>query len=90
MHDLNRVAQLTAEEAMRVLLKNERHAEQSRWARFELELTKRVAEVTKKYSADLRKLQTDEEQVSLRLKEYERNAATTLNNAKQRQRIETE
>lgn len=90
MRDFNRVAQLSAEEAIRVLLKNERQAEQARWAKYELELTKRVAEVTAKYTAELQKLQTEKDQVSLRLKEYERNTSTALNNAKEQQRLQTE
>jgi hypothetical protein len=90
MRDINRVAQLSAEEAMRVLLKNERQAEQARWSKFELELTRRVAEVTTKYNAELQKLQTEKNQVALRLEEFERSASTTLKNAKDQERLETQ
>ena len=43
MKDYARVAQLSAEEAIRLLLAKEKHAEQGRWAKFEVELTKRLA-----------------------------------------------
>lgn len=46
MKDYARVAQLSAEEAIRLLLKNEKATEQARWAKFELELTRRVVSKT--------------------------------------------
>ena len=44
--DLARVAQLSAEETMRLLLEREKDGEQARWTKFDVELTKRLAEVT--------------------------------------------
>jgi hypothetical protein len=38
--DFTRVAQLSAEEAMRLVLTKEKESGQSRWAKFEVELTK--------------------------------------------------
>ena len=43
MKDFARVAQLSAEEAIRLILKKEKDAEQARWAKFEVELAKRRA-----------------------------------------------
>src|ERR1019366_3482302 len=90
MKDFARVAQLSAEEAIRILLKTEKESEQARWARFEVELTKRLAEVNAKNNAELQKLQTEKNEVSVRLKEFEKNSATTLCNAKQQERLTTE
>src|ERR1022692_3890528 len=69
MKDFARVAQLSAEEAIRILLKTEKESEQARWAKFEVELTKRLAEVNQKHNAELQKLQTEKNEVSVRLKE---------------------
>jgi hypothetical protein len=90
MKDFARVAQLSAEEAMRLLLQKEKQSEQARWAKFDVELTKRLAEVTAKHNAELQKLQTEKNEVSVRLKEFEKNSATTLDNAKQQERLTTE
>ena len=61
MKDHARVAQLSAEEAVRLLVANEKDAEQSRWSRFEAELAKRTSEVTSKHNAELQKLQAEKE-----------------------------
>jgi len=90
VRDFARVAQLTAEETMRLLLEKEKDAEQKRWSKFEVELTKRVAEVTQKYQAELKKLETEKEQISVRLKEFEKSSATTVANAKKESKLETE
>ena len=90
MKDFARVAQLSAEEAIRILLKNEKASEQARWAKFEVELTKRLAEVNGKHNAEIQKLQTEKNEVCVRLKQFESNTATTLSNAKQHERLTTE
>jgi K+/H+ antiporter YhaU regulatory subunit KhtT len=59
MKDFARVAQLSAEEAIRLILKKEKDAEQARWAKFDAELARRVAEVTGKHNAELQKLQAE-------------------------------
>jgi hypothetical protein len=85
MKDFARVAQLSAEEAIRILLKNEKESEQARWAKFDVELTKRLAEVNAKHNAEIRKLQTEKNEVSVRLKEFEKNSAIVVGNAKQQE-----
>src|ERR1017187_4052410 len=90
MKDFARVAQLSAEEAIRILLKTEKESEQARWAKFEVELTKRLAEVNQKHNAELQKLQKEKNEVSVRLKEFEKNSATVVSNAKQQERLTAE
>ena len=90
MKDFARVAQLSAEEAIRILLKTEKESEQARWAKFDVELTKRLAEVNAKHNAELQKLQGEKNEVSIRLKEFEKNSATVVSNAKQQERLTTE
>ena len=48
--DFARVAQLSAEEAFRLLQQKHNHDDQGAWARFEAELAKRVAEVKQRHS----------------------------------------
>ena len=64
MKDYARVAQLSAEEAIRLILKKEKDAEQGRWAKFEVELTKRLAEASDKHSAELQKLQAEKSEMA--------------------------
>jgi myosin heavy subunit len=90
MKDFARVAQLSAEEAIRILLRNEKESEQARWSKFDVELTKRLAEVNAKHSAELQKLQTEKNEVSIRLKQFESNSATVVSNAKQQERLTAE
>ena len=52
--DFARVAQLSAEEAFRLLQQKHHHDEQNVWARFETELTKRTAEIEQRYRDELR------------------------------------
>src|ERR1035437_4069677 len=80
MKDFARVAQLSAEEAIRLILKKEKDAEQGRWAKFEVELTKRLAEVTGKHNAELQKIQAEKSDLAARLKGIEKNASATLDN----------
>jgi len=62
--DFARVAQLSAEEAFRLLLQKHSHDEQNVWARFETELTKRTAEIEQCHRVELQTL-------GERLKEFE-------------------
>jgi hypothetical protein len=62
--DFARVAQLSAEEAFRLLLQKHHHDEQTGWARFETELTKRTAEIEQRHRDELQTL-------GGRLKEFE-------------------
>jgi hypothetical protein len=54
--DFARVAQLSAEEAFRLLLQKQNHDEQTVWGRFETELTKRTAEIERRHRDELQTL----------------------------------
>ena len=90
MKDHARVAQLSAEEAVRLLVARDKDAEQSRWARFESELARRTTEVTSKHNAELQKLQAEKSELAARLKSLEENASATLGNARQEERLVSE
>jgi hypothetical protein len=90
MKDFARVAQLSAEEAIRLILKKEKDAEQARWAKFDAELARRVAEVTGKHNAELQKIQVEKSDLAARLKGIEKNASATLDNARQEVRLAAE
>ena len=90
MKDFARVAQLSAEEAIRLILKKEKDAEQARWAKFDAELARRVAEVTGKHNAELQKIQSEKSEIAARLKESEKSASATLDNARQQERLAAE
>ena len=90
MKDFARVAQLSAEEAIRLLLAKEEHAEQGRWAKFEVELTKRLAEAAGKHNAELQRLQAEKSELAARLKGLEKSASATLDNARQEERLAAE
>lgn len=51
--DFARVAQLSAEEAFRLLLQKQEHAGQNDWARFEAELTKRTSDIAQRHKDEL-------------------------------------
>jgi len=90
MKDFARVAQLSAEEAIRLLVAKEKDGEQARWAKFDAELARRLAEATGNHSAELQKLRTEKEELVVRLEEYRKNASATLENAKQQERLAAE
>jgi hypothetical protein len=77
--DFARVAQLSAEEAIRLLLSKHKHEEQGQWARFEAELVKRTAEIAQGHRDELHALIT-------RTKELESAVRTT----EQQKALETE
>ncbi len=54
--DFARVAQLSAEEAIRLLLTKHKQDEQTVWARFETELTKRTAEISQRHKDEIHSL----------------------------------
>jgi hypothetical protein len=81
------VAQLSAEEAIRLVLAKEKDAEHARWAKFDAELARRVAEVTGKHSAELQKLQAEKSELAARLKGIEESASAALDNARQEERL---
>jgi hypothetical protein len=90
MKDYARVAQLSAEEAIRLILKNEKDAEQARWAKFDAELARRVAEAAGKHNAELQRLQAEKSELAARLKGLEKSASATLDNARQEERLAAE
>ena len=90
MKDFTRVAQLSAEEAIRLILKKEKDADQARWARFDAELARRAAEAAGKHNAELQKLQAEKSELAARLKGLEETASATLDNARQEERLAAE
>jgi hypothetical protein len=56
--DFARVAQLSAEEAFRLLLQKQEHTVQNDWARFEAELAKRTADIAQRHKDELHALTT--------------------------------
>src|SRR5438046_6165595 len=54
--DFARVAQLSAEEAFRLLLSKHTHDEQIMWTRFETELRKRTADLAERHKDELHAL----------------------------------
>ena len=54
VRDFARVAQLSAEEAFRLLQSKHDHDHQSAWSRFETELAKRTAEMREQHKDELR------------------------------------
>jgi hypothetical protein len=90
MRDFIRIAELTASQALQLLLKQEKQSENTRWQNFEVELTKRLADVTQRHQAELQKLQSEKNEISARLRQFEKNSATVLSNAKEQERLTTE
>jgi hypothetical protein len=62
--DFARVAQLSAEEAFRLLAHKHRNEEQSLWSRFETELAKRTAEIREQHKDTVRLAQSEKESLS--------------------------
>jgi len=87
MKDFARVAQLSAEEAIRLILTKEKDAEQARWAKFDAELARRAAEAAAKHNAELQGLQSEKGELAARLKGLEESASARLENARQEERL---
>jgi hypothetical protein len=64
MKDYARIAELSAQEAIRLLLVKEEQDEQGRWIRFESELARRIAEATTRHNAEVQKLQVEKSQLA--------------------------
>src|ERR1017187_5969829 len=56
VRDFARVAQLSAEEALRLLQQKNTHDHQTAWSRFENELAKRTAEIDQRHQNELQTL----------------------------------
>jgi chromosome segregation ATPase len=90
MKDFARVAQLSAEEAFRLLRQKHTQDESNAWVRFEAELTKQVNAITERYNSQLQTLRNEKGGLEIRLQELEKNQAEMLKNAKESERLETE
>ena len=65
--DFARVAQLSAEEAFRLLTQKHNHEQQTLWSRFETELAKRTAEIRERHSEELRIAKSERDELSRRI-----------------------
>lgn len=90
MKDFARIAQLSAVEAFRLLLKEHKEEENSLWLRFEGELTKRINDVTQRHKNEIQALQTTKAALQLRIAEFEKNHDVVVQDAKQSERLEAE
>jgi hypothetical protein len=88
--DFARVAQLSAEEAFRLLLQKSKQDDQHAWSRFESELAKRLTLATERHKEELRAVQTEKTAIQLRLQTTEKLAAEQKTLDVQRVRIELE
>src|ERR1017187_10762232 len=73
--DFARVAQLSAEEAFRLLQNKHDHEHQSAWARFETELAKRTAEIRERHKDELRTAQSERDAITRRVEDCLREVA---------------
>jgi len=76
--DFARVAQLSAEEAFRLLLQTQEHSRQNDWVRFESELVKRTADIEQRHRDELHSLRTAEQQQAHEIQHANRRAEDTL------------
>jgi predicted nuclease with TOPRIM domain len=67
VRDFARVAQLSAEEAFRLLTQKHDHEQQSVWSRFETELAKRTAEIREHHKDEMRLAASEKETLSRRV-----------------------
>jgi hypothetical protein len=73
--DFARVAQLSAEEAFRLLTQKNNHDHQTAWSRFETELAKRTAEIRERHKDELRSSQSDRDDLIRRVEDCLRDVA---------------
>lgn len=73
--DFARVAQLSAEEAFRLLQNRHDHEHQDAWARFETELAKRTAEIRERHKDELRTAQSERDAITRRVEDCLREVA---------------
>src|SRR5271168_4235656 len=67
--DFARVAQLSAEEAFRLLQSKHDREHQSAWSRYETELAKRTAEIRERHKDELRSAQSDRDDLTRRVED---------------------
>jgi len=75
MRDAARVAQLSAEEAFRLLQQKHTHEHQTAWTRFEVELAKRTTEIGEHFKDELRGAQSQKEDLTRRIEDCLREVA---------------
>jgi hypothetical protein len=85
--DFARVAQLSAEEAFRLLQTKHDHEHQGAWARFEIELAKRVTEIREQHKHALRSAQSERDDLTRRVEACLREVAQLR---ERNQQLETE
>src|ERR1700723_384134 len=76
--DFARVAQLSAEEAFRLLLSKNQQDEQTLWARFDAELTKRTTLIADRHKDELHSLRTAEQQQAHKIQNANRRVEDSL------------
>jgi hypothetical protein len=69
VRDFARVAQLSAEEAFRLLTQKHNHDQQGVWSRFEIELAKRTAEIRERHKDELHSAQSDRDDLTRRVED---------------------
>lgn len=67
--DFARIAQLSAEEAFRLLQSKHDREHQTAWSRFETELTKRTAEIRERHKDELRSAQSQRDDLTRRVED---------------------
>jgi len=75
VRDFARVAQLSAEEAFRLLSRKHDHDQQNGWARFETELAKRMTEIRERHKDELRSAQSQRDDLTRRVENCLREVA---------------
>jgi hypothetical protein len=85
--DFARVAQLSAEEAFRLLQNRHDREHQTAWSRFETELTKRTAEIRDRHKDELRSAQSERDDLTRRVEDCLREVAQLR---ERNQELETE
>jgi len=85
--DFARVAQLSAEEAFRLLQTRHERDHQTVWSRFEAELVKRTAEIKERHKDELHSAQSERDGLTRRVEECLREVAQLR---QENQRLETE
>ena len=76
--DFARVAQLSAEEAFRLLQQKHKQDEQSVWARFETELARRTSDITERHRDELHALRTAEQEKAHEIERANRRVEDSL------------
>jgi hypothetical protein len=75
VRDFARVAQLSAEEAFRLLQSKHDREHQSAWSRFETELAKRTAEIRERHGEELRMTKSERDDLTRRVEDCLREVA---------------